>query len=151
MNLVPLKSKDFSKELENYNFEVSKKDIIQLMDKKIILINKVPSFFYFENKLVPTLKLQLQKDLLKSVFIDQGAIKYIINGADVMRPGIVEFDSNIEKNDFVVIKDIQHKKPLAVGLALFSSEELKTLSLGRAIKSIHFIGDDLWKISISPS
>jgi len=151
MNLVPLKSKDFSKELENYNFEVSKKDVIQLMDKKIILINKVPSFFYFENKLVPTLKLLLQKDLLKQVFIDQGAIKYIINGADVMRPGIVEFDSNIEKNDFVVIKDIQHKKPLAVGLALFSSEELKTLSLGRAIKSIHFIGDDLWKISISPS
>ena len=151
MNLVPLKSKDFSKELENYNFEVSKKDVIQLMDKKIILINKVPSFFYFENKLVPTLKLLLQKDLLKQVFIDQGAIKYIINGADVMRPGIVEFDSNIEKNDFVVIKDIQHKKPLAVGLALFSSEELKTLSLGRAIKSIHFIGDDLWKISIFPS
>ena len=153
MNLVPLKSKDFSKELENYNFEVSKKDVIQLMDKKIILINKVPSFFYFENKLVPTLKLLLQKDLLKQVFIDQGAIKYIINGADVMRPGIVEFDSNIEKNDFVVIKDIQHKKPLAVGLALFSSEEFKTLSNGngRAVKSIHFIGDDLWKISIFPS
>ena len=151
MNLVPLKSKDFSKELENYNFEVSKKDVIQLMDKKIILINKVPSFFYFENKLVPTLKLLLQKDLLKQVFIDQGAIKYIINGADVMRPGIVEFDSNIEKNDFVVIKDIQHKKPLAVGISLFSSEEFKTLFNGRAIKSIHFIGDDLWKISISPS
>ena len=151
MNLVPLKSKDFSKELENYNFEVSKKDIVQLMDKKIILINKVPSFFYFENKLVPTLKLLLQKDLLKQVFIDQGAIKYIINGADVMRPGIVEFDSNIEKNDFVVIKDIQHKKPLAVGISLFSSEEFKTLFNGRAIKSIHFIGDDLWKISIFPS
>ncbi|MBS3170703.1 DUF1947 domain-containing protein [Candidatus Woesearchaeota archaeon] len=151
MNLVPLKSKDFSKELENYNFEVSKKDVIQLMDKKIILINKVPSFFYFENKLVPTLKLLLQKDLLKQVFIDQGAIKYIINGADVMRPGIVEFDSNIEKNDFVVIKDIQHKKPLAVGISLFSSEEFKTLFNGRAIKSIHFIGDDLWKISIFPS
>jgi len=147
MNLVPLKSKDFSKELENYNFEVSKKDVIQLMDKKIILINKVPSFFYFENKLVPTLKLQLQKDLLKSVFIDQGAIKYIINGADVMRPGIVEFDSNIEKNDFVVIKDIQHKKPLAVGISLFSSEELNSLDKGICIKNIHYLGDDIWKIN----
>ena len=147
MNLVPLKSKDFSKELENYNFEVSKKDIVQLMDKKIILINKVPSFFYFENKLVPTLKLQLQKDLLKSVFIDQGAIKYIINGADVMRPGIVEFDSNIEKNDFVVIKDIQHKKPLAVGISLFSSEELNSLDKGICIKNIHYLGDDIWKIN----
>jgi len=147
MNLVPLKSKDFSKELENYNFEVSKKDVIQLMDKKIILINKVPSFFYFENKLVPTLKLLLQKDLLKQVFIDQGAIKYIINGADVMRPGIVEFDSNIEKNDFVVIKDIQHKKPLAVGLALFSSQELNSLDKGICIKNIHYLGDDIWKLN----
>ena len=147
MNLVPLKSKDFSKELENYNFEVSKKDVIQLMDKKIILINKVPSFFYFENKLVPTLKLLLQKDLLKQVFIDQGAIKYTINGADVMRPGIVEFDSNIEKNDFVVIKDIQHKKPLAVGISLFSSEELNSLDKGICIKNIHYLGDDIWKIN----
>jgi len=147
MNLVPLKSKDFSKELENYNFEVSKKDVIQLMDKKIILINKVPSFFYFENKLVPTLKLLLQKDLLKQVFIDQGAIKYIINGADVMRPGIVEFDSNIEKNDFVVIKDIKHKKPLAVGLALFSSEELNYFDKGICIKNIHYLGDVIWKIN----
>ncbi len=145
MKLTSLKSKDLAKELISYNFEVSKKDIVQLMDDKIILINKIPSFFYYENKLVPTLKLLIEKDLLKNVYIDSGAIKFIIKGADVMRPGITGFDSGIKKDEPIVIKDSLHKKPLAVGISLYSSEELALLTSGRAIKTIHYLGDSLWK------
>ena len=146
MKLLSLRPKNLEKELSDYNFEVSKKDIVQLMDDKIILINKIPSFFYYEKRLVPTLKLLLQKDLLKSVYIDQGAIKFIIKGADVMRPGIINFDPKIKKGDFVAIKDSQHKKPLAVGISLFSSEEMLTTSTGKTIAIIHYLGDSLWKI-----
>lgn len=144
--LTPIRPKDLSKELKSYNFPISKKDVIQLLDKKIILINKIPSFFYHENKLVPTLKILLQKDLLKNVYIDPGAVKYLLNGADLMRPGIVSFDPNIQKNDFVSIKDSIHKKPIAVGISLYSSEELGSLTNGKSIILIHYLGDPLWKI-----
>jgi PUA domain protein len=148
VKLIPIRSKDLEKELSDYKFEVSKKDIIQIMDDKIILINKIPFFFYHEKKLVPTLKLLIQKDLLQSVYVDQGAIKFVIKGADIMRPGITAFDSEIKNGDFIVIKDSLHKKPLAVGISLYSSEEISKLKTGIILRNIHFLGDDLWKISL---
>lgn len=143
MKLISLRTKDIVKELDSYNFEISKKDSVQLLDEKIILINKIPSFFYYENKLVPTLKLLLKKDLLKDIYVDRGAIKFIIRGADVMRPGITNFNPNIQKDDFVVIKDSHYKKPLAIGISLYSSEGLKALTVGKAIRTIHHLGDEL--------
>ena len=148
MKLITIRSKDLEKELIGYKFEVSKKDLVQVMDDKIILINKIPSFFYHEKKLVPTLKLLIQKDLIPSVYVDQGAIKFVIKGADIMRPGITDFDPEIKKGNFVVIKDSQHKKPLAVGISLSTSEEVSKLKTGIILRNLHFLGDDLWKISL---
>ena len=73
-----------------------------------------------------------------------GAIKFVVNGADIMRPGITEIQDGIEKDKFVVVIDEKNKKPLAVGLALFNSQEMQTATSGKVIKNIHFVGDEIW-------
>ena len=75
-----------------------------------------------------------------------GAIRFVVNGADIMRPGIVEIEAGIKKDDFVAVVDKNNQKPLAVGIALFSSEEMKAMSSGKVIKNIHYVGDELWKM-----
>ena len=76
-----------------------------------------------------------------------GAVRFVINGADIMRPGITSFDEGIQKNDFVVVVDETHNKPLAVCVSLFSSEELLGVDSGKVLKNIHYVGDKLWNLS----
>ena len=131
MKRTQLRSKDLSKELGDYTIEISKKDQVELIEDKykIIFINKKPSFFYYNKHLVPTLK-------------------FLVNGADIMRPGIVDVEEGIAKEDFVTIIDKNNHKPLAVGIALFNSEEIKSMGSGKVIKNIHYVGDELWKIEV---
>jgi len=109
-------------------------------------VNNKPVFFYDGEQLVPTLKLLQEQEVLKKIVVDIGAIKFVINGADVMRPGIKEIEAGIKKNEFIVIIDEKNKKPLAVGIALFDTEELEQMNSGKAIKNIHYLGDEIWRI-----
>ena len=148
MKQIPLKVKELNKEIEHFNVSYHKKDqavVVENEKHKLVLINKEPVFFYYEDKIVPTLKLLQQKDVLKTITVDMGAVKFVVNGADIMRPGIVEIEDAIAKDDFIVIVDVNNKKPLAVGIALLNSEEMEKATGGKVIKNIHFVGDELWK------
>ena len=80
-----------------------------------------------------------------NVVVDMGAVKFMCNGANVMRPGIKKY-SNFQKDDVVcVIEESQHKF-LSVGKALTDSSELETMSKGEVIKNIHYISDKYWEI-----
>jgi PUA domain protein len=114
------------------------------VDDKVKLVNKEPYFFFHEKELVPTLKLLLKRNILRSITVDMGAVKFVVSGADIMRPGIVEINDGIKAGDAVVIIDVNNKKPLAVGIALFSSGEMKNYKTGRVIKNIHYVGDPIW-------
>ena len=144
-----LKSKELNKLVAKYGVVLHKKDVCELIEgnNKIILVNKEPSFFYYNEEVLPTLH-QLQKkiNLLKHVTVDMGAVKFVVNGADVMRPGIVEIEDGIEKDDFIVIIDENNKKPLSVGIALLGSEEMRSEKEGKVIKNIHYVGDEIWKV-----
>ena len=78
------------------------------------------------------------------VTVDMGAVKYVYNGADVMAPGIVDADQDITKGDLVWIRDEKNGQPLAVGKALISSGEMIASNTGKAVKSLHHVGDDIW-------
>jgi len=81
------------------------------------------------------------------VTVDAGAIQFVSDGADVMRPGIVEADDVIEEGDLVVINEEGHGKFLAVGRALVAGSEMVGDS-GRVVESIHHVGDDLYEMTI---
>ena len=88
------------------------------------------------------------KNAKKYVTVDMGAVKFVTNGADVMAPGIVDADPEIEKNDLVWIREETHLKPLAVGRALSSGSEILEKKGGKAVKTLHYVGDKLWGIRI---
>ena len=148
MKRTQLRSKDVAKELEVFGVSLSKKDQVELVEDehKVMFINRKPSFFYHDNKPVPTLQfLQEHPDCLKKITVDMGAIKFVINGADIMRPGITEIEEGIVKGDFVVIADEKNKNPLAIGIALYDSGEMKKITSGKVVKNIHYVGDEIWK------
>ncbi|ADC65984.1 PUA domain containing protein [Ferroglobus placidus DSM 10642] len=78
------------------------------------------------------------------VVVDSGATNFIINGADVMKPGIVEADKEIKEGDFCYVVVEEKYTPLAVGIALCSGAEMLG-ERGKAVKNVHHINDKLWK------
>ncbi len=80
------------------------------------------------------------------VTVDAGAIEFVSNGADIMRPGIVAADEEIAAGDLVVIAEQTHGKALAVGRALVDGPEL-TGEEGRVVESVHHVGDELFEFS----
>lgn len=115
---------------------------------KLILHNGVPVGIFLEDE-APFL---LIRGILKFnperkwVTVDMGAVKFLANGADVMSPGIVDADEGINPGDGVWIRDERNKKPLAVGIAQMPSGEMVSSNTGKAIKTVHYIGDKIWKL-----
>ncbi|MFH0978478.1 MAG: DUF1947 domain-containing protein [Candidatus Woesearchaeota archaeon] len=128
-------------------YQLSKKDQVELVDEKIILINRQSSFFLREGVPVPTLRLLLKNQFLKTLVVDMGAVGFVAEGADVMRPGIVGFDNDITEGEFVAVVDLQNRKPLAVCQAVMSSEQLKSTGSGKSCKNLHHVGDEIWSVT----
>ena len=80
------------------------------------------------------------------VTVDAGAVQFVSDGADVMRPGIVDADESIEAGELVVIAEESHGKVLAVGRSRVDADDLLG-DEGKVIDSIHHVGDDLYGLS----
>ncbi len=119
-----------------------------LKEFKVILVDNDIAFMIIKDDIVFTLR-GLYKYQPKEYFVivDMGAVGFVTKGADVMAPGIVDADECIQEHDYVWVCDEKHKKPLAVGVALITGEEMKGKKTGKAIKNIHFVGDRLWNLS----
>lgn len=77
------------------------------------------------------------------VVVDAGAVGFVSNGADVMRPGIVDADPDIKPDDPVIIVEETHNKALAIGIARVPGEEMLG-DQGKVIESVHHVGDELF-------
>jgi len=116
---------------------------------QIYLIDKKPLVLEREGRLFPTLVGALERPFpQRRVTIDMGAIPYVINGADIMRPGVVQVTDDVCKDRPVQIVDETHGKPLALGIALYDATDLRSCTSGKVIKTFHYIGDDLWNLEI---
>jgi len=114
----------------------------------IILVDNEPVLFMVGEKVFPTVRGALKiKSKRNRVVVDVGAVRAIAKGADVMCPGIVDADTEIQKGDLIIIADEVHNKPLAIGRALISGEDMMG-DRGKAIKSIHYVGDSMWRLEL---
>jgi len=82
--------------------------------------------------------------LFPSVTIDEGALKYIIKGADVMRPGISKYDEWGEAGKLVVVREDKKGRAAAVGRTAVTSPEMAELKKGNCVKNLHHAGDKFW-------
>ena len=115
---------------------------------RVLLLEGDIIFFESDGKLYPTLYALLNEIItIPRVTVDMGAVKFVVNGADIMRPGITQVDDSIFEGSIVAVVDERHGKPLAVGVSKFSSEDMRAASSGKVILSVHHINDDLWNFS----
>ena len=85
-------------------------------------------------------------EMAKWVEVDHGAIPFLMNGADCMVAGVQAADETIEKGELVWIRDMTHKKPLAIGWSIMAGSEMAEASKGKGIKTLHWFGDELWEM-----
>ncbi len=139
-------------ELGEYSTLIPPKSKVEILETDlydIILVDGSPLIMMIDDTPFPTIKGALKLEITaKYVVVDMGAVKFVAKGADVMSPGITDADSSIHEGDLVIIVDETHRKPLAVGKALISGEEMVERNEGKAVKAVHYIGDKLWNLSI---
>lgn len=80
--------------------------------------------------------------------VDHGAIPFLLNGADCMAAGIHSACESIDEGDLIWIRDQKHGKPLAIGWATMNAEGMVAATSGKAVKSIHHVGDELWELEL---
>ena len=114
---------------------------------QFIFINNKPYFMFYKDRIVFTIiGLYKYKYNYKKIIIDMEAVKFITKGADLMIPGIIDVDENIQSSDIVCICDEKNKKPLALGIAVISGEEIIKKEKGKAVTIFHYIGDNFWDL-----
>tara|TARA_A100001037_G_scaffold304540_1_gene341648 strand:+ start:5499 stop:5975 length:477 start_codon:yes stop_codon:yes gene_type:complete len=141
--------REFKSSISSY-FDVelpgSKYELVELSHPliDIVLIDKNPLACYIDGFPSLTIKgANISPPSNKIVCVDKGAIKFVSNGADIMKPGITRADSSIESGDLVIVTEEVHGKALCVGRSLKPYESLLGNS-GKAVESIHYVGDELY-------
>ena len=115
---------------------------------ELVLVDGEPAVFYVDDEPFLTVRGANGYDPDTGVVtVDAGAISFVSDGADVMRPGIVAADDAIREGDLVVIAEETHGKVLAVGRAMVDGDEMVGDS-GKVVESIHHVGDDLYEFSV---
>jgi|TARA_B110000263_G_scaffold130101_1_gene113123 PUA domain protein len=111
-----------------------------------ILIGDSLKILRINDEYIPFLSEIKLLERFPNVVVDMGAVKFMCNGANVMRPGIKNY-SDFSKDDIIcVVEESQHKF-LAVGKALVNSSEMKKMPKGEVVKNLHYISDKYWEIS----
>jgi PUA-domain protein len=147
------------KEAKRFLHEVSERlgqDVEQFLGSKTrVEVNETETaeVFIFDGKallarsgieIFPTLSFEKFFSAIPRIVVDMGAVPYVCKGADVMAPGVRAVKGEFKENTLILVVDERHGKPLAVGVALFSSEDMKVAKGGKIVKNLHYVGDKLW-------
>ncbi len=149
--LKPLKDEILKQYDEKFVDQIfPKKSNVEVIETEagdtLFAINNVLKLWKSKDGYIPVLTLLLNKQVdLKTIVVDFGAVRYVTNGADIMRPGITKIDPQIKKGDIVTIVEETKSRALALGKALFDAPEMEAKSSGKAIKNLHTIQDSVWE------
>ncbi len=119
--------------------------------QELYVIDGRPAFIRVEGRLVPLINYLLEVGVgwLPRVVVDEGAVRPITRGANLLRPGITRVEGSFEKGDLIVILEPLRGIPIAVHEALVSSAELEGMERGVVSKRLHYMGDRYWKYARS--
>jgi len=118
---------------------------VEIDGRVVILVDGEPLILEYDGRFYLTVYGLLKfKPSRGRVIVDEGAMPHIINGADIMKPGIVEADKDIKTGDFVYVVVEKKETPLAVGIALVDGRDMVG-GKGKAVKNMHHLKDKIWK------
>ena len=116
--------------------------------QRLVLRGEEPIALVVGDGIVPTVRGLLAFPATKrAVTVDMGAVRFIYNGADVMAPGITEADPAIRERDIVWVRDEKNRQPLAVGRAIMDGPTMAREEKGKAIETLHHVGDEIWRLA----
>jgi predicted RNA-binding protein (TIGR00451 family) len=78
------------------------------------------------------------------VTVDSGAVKFVVSGANIMRPGVTKIEGDFSAGDLVVVKEEKYGKAIAVGVAKASKPDVEEAKKGVVIENLHYVGDKYW-------
>lgn len=140
-------AKTLEKISSQWNMEIPKTKTLmihEIEDNVSLIIGDGLSAIKFGETYLPFLSEIALLEKFPRVVVDMGAVKFVCNGANVMRPGIRNY-SKFEKDQLVCVMEESHNKFLAVGRSLVSSEEMSAITKGEVIKNLHHVSDRFWE------
>eukprot|EP01114_Cavostelium_apophysatum_P008928 TRINITY_DN2199_c0_g1_i1.p2 TRINITY_DN2199_c0_g1~~TRINITY_DN2199_c0_g1_i1.p2 ORF type:complete len:184 (-),score=39.62 TRINITY_DN2199_c0_g1_i1:757-1308(-) len=142
-DIMPKKSPVIIAKCHNYISVVT-------VNNQILFFNDKDGPYY------PTLQL-LHKypNILPHVQVDRGAIKFVMQGANIMCPGLTspggrlpDDEKSLPAETVVAIMAEGKENALGLGLTKLSTKEIKSVNKGIAIENIHYLNDGLWKLEL---
>mmetsp|Transcript_8341 Transcript_8341/g.10542 ORF Transcript_8341/g.10542 Transcript_8341/m.10542 type:complete len:134 (+) Transcript_8341:390-791(+) len=116
-------------------------------DNEVVFFNQRDGPYY------PTLKvLHKVGDIMPKIQVDKGAIKHVIQGANIMCQGVTSaggkvFES-LPADTPIQIMAEGKELPLAIGITKLSTDDIQNVNKGIGINSIHVLGDGLWTLEL---
>lgn len=154
---------DAKDDVNNTNTTSNKSIIDRLLPKKIpmylikapnfvqlIVVNNTAIFFSIHDGIyLPTLRLLHEYPyLLPKWRCDKGAIKFLMNGSNVMCPGLThpnaKLEDYIEKGKPVAIYIEGKEHAIAIGITTMSNDDVVKINKGVCVEVYHHLGDGLW-------
>jgi PUA domain protein len=125
-------------------------DELAVGEEIVYFVDGTPLVLRTKLGMLPSLKFEKVIDSLPRAVVDMGAVAHVANGADIMRPGIKNFQGDFVKGDLLLIVDEKYGKPIALGTAEMDSATMKLMAKGKVIENVHYVGDELWKSFSKP-
>ena len=117
-------------------------------DREVVLVDGEPLVASFDGELFVTVRgANAHPPKAHVVTVDAGAISFVSDGANVMRPGITDATDDIDPGDLVVVVEETHDKALAIGRAGTDGADMVGES-GKVVESLHHVGDELYEFHI---
>lgn len=116
----------------------------------ILVYDKQVAFIVLRDTIIPSIHfLRDHTSLLPKIVVDVGAIRFVANGADIMRPGIVQIDERIQADDIVEIVEEKNGATLGIGRARFPAAEMETKDGGKVVDNLHHLKDQWWSLQLT--
>lgn len=131
----------------NYKEDIADLKIIKCKEKLNILVSngKTLLFSIGKSEFLPCIKIIDDDYPMKVAYLDDGAKKPLLSGADVMVPGIFKFIDKIEhwnKGEYLIVK--VEDEIFGIGIATVDSKSINANSTGIGIEMIHVKNDALY-------
>ncbi len=111
----------------------------------VFFVDGSPLILRTQTELIPSLKFEELISSFPKIVVDMGAVSHVVNGAQIMRPGIREVKGDFSSGSIVVVVDEKHGKALALGRAALDSSAMRPQAKGKVIANLHYVGDLFWK------
>jgi PUA domain protein len=100
-------------------------------------------------EIIPHLSIAISyPNLLPFVFVNEGAVRPLLRGADLMARGVIETPIPYDVGAVVEVRLQGTDIPFAIGVAVVSSNDTPKQTSGSAIKIAHCLRDGFWNVSL---